>query len=172
VAVVVSVFFVALTFAIVVITMLVEFVVSRRNERALQERGAVIPPDPAYPVMRWAYPACFIAMTIEGVLTAGRGRSFFVPGVVLFLAAKALKAWAITSLGERWTYRVFVLPGAPLVLRGPYMFVRHPNYIAVIGELIGFALISGARVSGIVALLGFGYLLRVRIASEEKALGI
>ena len=60
-----------------------------------------------------------------------------VSGLVVFVVAKALKLWAIRSLGERWTFRVFVLPGSRLVTDGPYRWVRHPNYIAVVGELVG-----------------------------------
>jgi methyltransferase len=86
--------------------------------------------------------------------------------------SKSLKAWAIASLGYRWTYRVFVLPGAPLVSHGPYAFLRHPNYVAVLGELVSMALLVGARLTGPVSLLFFGFLLRRRIAAEERALGL
>jgi methyltransferase len=91
-------------------------------------------------------------------------------GAVTLVAAKLLKFWAIASLGDRWTFRVLIVP-EPLVATGPYAFVRHPNYIAVIGELLGFALLVGAPVAGAVSLVGFGALLRRRIAVEERALG-
>jgi methyltransferase len=90
----------------------------------------------------------------------------------MFAAAKAFKAWAIASLGTRWTYRVFVLPGEQLVMKGPYRWLRHPNYLGVMAELLGFALLAGARWSGIIAVLSFGALLRRRIRSEEDALGL
>jgi methyltransferase len=75
-------------------------------------------------------------------------------------------------LGCRWTYKVLVLPEALLVTRGPYAFVRHPNYIAVLGELAGVALMMQARVSGPLATLVFGMLMWRRVVAEEKALGI
>jgi methyltransferase len=84
--------------------------------------------------------------------------------------AKALKAWAIQALGVRWTFRVLVLPGVPLVTRGPYALMRHPNYVAVVGELVGAALMFGSPVTGPVGLIAFGSLLRRRIAVEERAL--
>ena len=74
--------------------------------------------------------------------------SWPVAGVLLFVASKALKYWAIRTLGERWTFRVLVQPGRPLVTTGPYRYVAHPNYIAVVGELVGAAMMLGARVSG------------------------
>ena len=56
---------------------------------------------------------------------------------VFFVGTKALKWWAILTLGPSWTFRVIVVPGAPLIASGPYRFVRHPNYVGVVGELIG-----------------------------------
>jgi methyltransferase len=67
---------------------------------------------------------------------------------------------------------VLVLPGAPLVSGGPYRLVRHPNYVGVVGELVAMALLSGARITGPLAVLGFGWLLLRRIAAEERALGL
>ena len=91
-------------------------------------------------------------------------------GVGVFTAAKLLKFWAIATLGERWTYKVLVLPGIPLVASGPYRLMRHPNYVGVVGELIGMALITGARVTGPAGLVFFSWLLVRRIRAEEQAL--
>ena len=151
--------------------MVLELRISRRNERQLVERGAVAPPDPVYPVMRWVYPGLFVVMAVEGAISPPAGRAL-VAGSLIFMAGKLLKAWAITSLGMRWTYRVLVLPGHPLEAHGPYRWMRHPNYLAVLAELGGFAVLAGARWSGIVAILVFGELLRRRIRAEEEALGL
>jgi methyltransferase len=91
-------------------------------------------------------------------------------GAVLMAASKALKFWAITTLGQRWTFRVLVLPGAPLVVHGPYALVSHPNYIAVVGEMVSMAVLVHAPVSGPLATLLFGLLLRRRIRVENAAL--
>ena len=64
-----------------------------------------------------------------------------------------------------------MLPGAPLVTTGPYAFIHHPNYVAVVGELIGMALMMHAAVTGPLMTLFFMELLRRRIAAEERALG-
>jgi methyltransferase len=152
--------------------MLVELRVSIRNERVLRQHGAVAPPDPAYATMRWAYPGVFVLMAVERLFLGPPDGTFIMAGTVIFAAAKMLKAWAILTLGDRWTYRLFVLPGTPLVSHGPYHWMRHPNYLAVIAELIGFALIVGARATGILAVLFFGELLRRRIRAEEAALGL
>lgn len=150
--------------------MLVEVRLSRSHERWLARHGAIEPPYDVYRTMRWAYPTAFIAMALEGALAGPPLGLPALAGVVVFGAAKALKFWAIASLGARWTFRVLVLPGAPLVSRGPYAFLRHPNYVAVMGELVGMALMVGARVTGPVATVGFAFLLSRRIAVENQAL--
>jgi methyltransferase len=91
-------------------------------------------------------------------------------GVAVLAAAKALKWWAILSLGPFWTFRVVVVPNAPLIRRGPYRWLRHPNYVGVVGELLGVAIIAGAAVSGVAAMTGFGVLLIKRIRVEEQML--
>jgi methyltransferase len=93
-------------------------------------------------------------------------------GFALFVGAKLLKYWVIVSLGVRWSFRVLVPPGSTRVLTGPYRLLRHPNYLAVMGELAGAALIAHAPLTGGLALAGFGALLLLRIRIEERALGL
>ena len=155
---------------VVFLLMALESLRARRNERAQRARGGIEPPDDVYAVMRVAYPAAFAAMLIEGALRRGAPPQALAAGAAVFAAAKALKWWAIVSLGPFWTFRVIVVPGAPLVARGPYRWLRHPNYVAVIGELAGAALMTAAVVSGPVAIAAFGALLIKRIAVEERTL--
>jgi len=155
----------------VLLFMLAELRVSMRHERLLRARGAVEPPDAVYSTMRWAYPAVFVVMAVEGLLSGPPPGLVLTSGIVVFAVGKAVKIWAIATLGERWTYKVLVLPGVPLVTGGPYRFVKHPNYAGVIGELIGMALMTGARVSGPLGLVFFSWLLMRRIRAEEQALG-
>jgi methyltransferase len=156
----------------VLLVMLVELRISQANERVLRQLGATQPPDPVYQAMRVVYPGTFVVMAIEGGLTGSFDNRVAVAGLVVLVAGKLLKGWAIRSLGARWTYRVLVLPGAPLVSGGPYRWFRHPNYVGVLGELVGFALLVGARFTGPLAVLVFGELLRRRIRAEEQALGL
>ena len=157
---------------IVLVTMLVELRISVAHERELFRVGAIEAADPVYATMRWAYPGTFVAMAIEGLVTASPPGLLTIAGTVMFVAGKALKVWAIASLGTRWTYRVLVVPNAPLVTRGPYRFLRHPNYVGVVGELVGMAMLVQAPVTGVLSIVGFGYLLRLRIRAEEQALGL
>ena len=155
--------------AVVFGAMLIEAWRAARNEHAQRARGGVEPPGDVYKLMRIVYPGAFLAMLAEGVARASPS-PVLTAGVAVFAAAKALKWWAILSLGPFWTFRVIVVPGAALVAKGPYRWLRHPNYIGVVGELAGAAMMTGAWVSGVAAIGTFGALLMKRIAVEERAL--
>jgi methyltransferase len=148
-----------------------EAALSAVNERQLREKGAIEPPGDVINLMRLAYPLSFVAMGIEGALTGPAPRELMMYGLALFGLAKALKLWAISSLGWRWSFRVLVLPGAPLVTSGPYRFLPHPNYLAVAGEMASVAMIVWAPMSGVLATIGFGALMIKRIRVEDRALG-
>jgi methyltransferase len=148
-----------------------EAALSSFNERQLRARGAVEPPGDVINVMRFAYPLAFVAMGVEGALSGPAPREVMMYGLALFGLAKALKLWAISSLGSRWSFRVLVLPGAPLVTSGPYRFLSHPNYVAVAGEIASVAMIVWAPITGVLATIGFGSLMIKRIRIEDRALG-
>jgi methyltransferase len=150
--------------------MIAEAVRAARNERAQRARGAIEPDGDVYAVMRVAYPGLFLAMLVEGGLGRAPADAWFGAGFAVFTLAKALKWWAIATLGSRWTFRVLVVPGRSAIRTGPYRWLRHPNYVAVVGEIVGGALMTGARVSGPIALVVFGALLLRRIAVEDRAL--
>ena len=158
--------------ALVIVMMLGELWLSRRNERLLLARGAIPAPDPVYPLMRPAYPAVFTAMAAEGSIVGNAPGVVTAIGIAVFLAGKLFKIWAIAALGHYWTYKVLVIPGAPLVTRGPYRLMRHPNYAGVVGELVGFALITGARVTGPAGTLFFSWVMWRRMVAEERALDL
>ena len=158
---------------LIFIPMLVEAARARRNERAQRARGGLEPADDVYKIMRIAYPAAFLAMLAEGA-ARGLGTSspaaILVTGIAVFTAAKIIKWSAILALGRCWTFRVIVVPGERLVASGPYRYLRHPNYVGVIGELIGAALMTRALITGPIAVIVFAILLYNRIAVEERAL--
>lgn len=170
-----------LTVSVVIGVLLAETRFSRAQERALRARGAIEPAGDPYLALAIIYPLAFLAMGAEGLwrtsvaVPISAGNDFIQPswmasGVLLFTAAKALKYWAIAHLGDRWTFRILVVPGAPLVGTGPYRYVRHPNYVAVFGELVGMALMMTAWVTGPLATIAFAVALRRRLRVEEAAL--
>jgi len=154
----------------VLLLMLVELQLSYFNERALRARGAVEPPDDPYRLMRLAYPGAFVAMGLEGA-THALNRDALLAGLVLLGGAKLLKFWVMATLRDRWTFKVLVPKDAPLVTAGPYRFVNHPNYIAVILELAAVGLALSAPVTGLASVVLFVWILRRRMAVEDRALG-
>jgi methyltransferase len=106
----------------------------------------------------------------EGVWHGEPSTMLTIVGVSMFAAAKALKWWAIGSLGRNWTFRVIVVPGMSLVHSGPYRFMRHPNYLAVVGELVGTWCMTAATFAGPAATLAFSALMLKRINVEGRAL--
>jgi methyltransferase len=168
--------YVAFVAAAVVGFMLAELRLSLRNERLLRAAGAIEPAGDVYRAMAVLYPASFVVMAIEGGWRASLspapsgGPSWAASGILLFAASKALKYWAIQSLGERWSFRVLVQPARPLVRTGPYAFVAHPNYVAVVGELAATAMMVGAAISGPIMLAVFGVVLWRRVQFESGVL--
>ena len=177
---------VVLVVAIVFGFLLAEQRLSRANERRLRAAGAIEPPGDPYRALAILYPAAFLIMGAEGVWRATRGEgltsTFWLPtsnflapsiaasGILLFAASKILKYWAIGSLGERWSFRVLVQPDRSLVTTGPYRYVSHPNYIAVVGELVSTAMMVSAIVMGPVMTGAFGIALWARMRFEERVL--
>jgi len=152
--------------------MLLEARLAAHHDRALRAAGAVEPPDDVIPWMQVVYPTAFAAMTAEAYLRPHGRDLFLIAGACVFALGKALKYWAIATLGPRWTFRVLVPPRSTLVTNGPYRFMRHPNYLGVMGELAGFALMAHAAFSGPASMLMFAWLIARRIGVEERALHI
>ncbi len=158
--------------AVIIGLMAAEWRVSIRHNARLTAMGATDPPEPEYLWLAIVYPVSFLLMGAEAWWRNADIGGAFVSGALLFLAAKALKYWAIASLGVRWTFRVRVLRGAPLVTSGPYQYIAHPNYVAVAGELAGAALMTGAFIAGPAMTVVFCVLMWRRIRFEERALAV
>jgi len=148
-----------------------ELVVSARHARRALAGGGVESGQGHYRVMV-VFHALFLPSLAAGALlhpSAPPPAAWLaVAGVVL---AQALRWWAVASLGERWSTRVIVVPGAPPVTRGPYRFLRHPNYLAVALEMACLPLAWGLWRLAILFSTGNALILWVRMRSEERALG-
>ncbi len=87
-----------------------------------------------------------------------------------FASLQILRAWVLVTLGERWTTRIVVLPGAPLIRTGPYRFLHHPNYVVVIGEIATLPLAFGLPLYALIFSVLNGFVLWIRISAENSAL--
>ncbi|MYS18063.1 isoprenylcysteine carboxylmethyltransferase family protein [Streptomyces sp. SID4982] len=148
-----------------------ELVVARRNERWSRARRAIVAGDGHYPAMVALHVGLLAGCPLE-VWLAGRP---FVPALAwpmlaVLVGAQALRWWCIGTLGPRWNTRVIVVPGLPLVARGPYRLLRHPNYVAVVAEGVALPLVHTAWVTAAVFTVLDAAVLTVRIRCENQAL--
>lgn len=149
-----------------------ELWLSHRNARWARAEGAIEYGQAHLPWMKLLHGSFLIGCVLE-VWFLGRP---FVPALgwpcmALVLASQALRYWAIATLGRRWNVAVLVLPGVPAEAKGPFRYLRHPNYLAVIVEGVAIPLAHSAFLSAAVFSILNAWLLRLRIACEERALG-
>ncbi len=148
-----------------------ELVVSTRNAAWSLERGGVETGRGHYPVMVVLHTGL-----LAGALAEAWLRRPDVPSglawsmLLLVLASQALRWWCITTLGRRWNTRVIVVPGLAPVAAGPYRWLRHPNYVAVVVEGFALPLVHAAWVTATVFTIANAVLLTVRIRTENAAL--
>ncbi len=144
---------------------LFELWLSNRNTRRLLARGAEEHGRGHYPLL--------IALHVAWIATLwwlAPGRPVNVPLLVVYLLLQLGRAWAIATLGERWTTRIIILPAAPLVRSGPYRFVPHPNYLVVTLEIAVLPLVFGLWIVALVFTVLNAVVLAIRIRSENRAL--
>ncbi|CAM3478075.1 hypothetical protein GCM10007368_36260 [Isoptericola cucumis] len=151
---------------------LAELVVSARNARWSFARGGVESGRGHFGAMVALHTGLLVACVVEVVVA---DRPFLPwlgwPMLALVLGSQGLRWWCIATLGPRWNTRVIVVPGLPLVRRGPYRWLPHPNYVAVVVEGIALPLVHTAWVTAVTfTVLNAWLLLGFRIPAEERAL--
>ena len=156
--------------ALVGLQRLVELLLSRRHEQLLRARGAVERGRGHYPLIVALHALWLLSTLVEGLLRGPDPPAYWPLPLALFLLVQPLRYWAIFSLGEFWNTRILVVPKMKLVRRGPYRYLRHPNYVVVAVEIFTFPLIFGAWITAVVFSALNAALLYVRIKSENRAL--
>lgn len=151
---------------LVALQRLAELVYAERNTRALLARGAVEIGRAHYPLIVAVHATWLLAI---GALLPSNGQVSFLL-LVVFVALQALRVWVIATLGPYWTTRIITLKSAPLVRRGPYRFIRHPNYAVVIGEIAVLPLVFGEVWVAVVFTILNAAVLTFRIRQENEAL--
>ena len=152
--------------ALVAVQRLIELIYAERNTKALRARGAI-------EVAAWQHP-WFVVLHASWLIAIS---VFVAPSatpnwvlLALFFLLQLARLWVLASLGPYWTTRIITLPGAPLVRRGPYRFMRHPNYAIVVAEIAILPVAFGAWWIAIVFSAMNAALLTLRIRAENHAL--
>lgn len=153
---------------LVALERLAELIYSARNTRALLARGAVEIGRSHYPVMVLLHAAWLVSL----VVFLPRPPSLHWGWLGVFIVLQALRIWVLASLGPYWTTRILTLPDAPLVRKGPYRFLRHPNYVIVVCEIATLPLAFGEVGVAIAFSILNAAMLAWRITVEDRALAL
>lgn len=151
---------------LVAVERVAELVVSNRNLEWSKAHGGKEFGADHYPVMV----ALHTGLLLGAVAEARARRRWIWPAFWMVAAAQALRWWCITTLGKQWNTRVVVVPGAARVAGGPYRFIPHPNYVAVVVEGAALPLVGGAWITALMFSVANAALLRTRIRVEDEAL--
>jgi methyltransferase len=151
---------------------LIELIISKRNAQWAFAQGGKEFGHNHYPVMVTLHIALLLGCVVE---VWALHRPFIAllgwPMLALVALSQALRWWCVTTLGRRWNTLVIVVPQAPLVRRGPYRWLHHPNYVAVVAEGVALPLVHTAWLTAACFTLANALLLTVRIRVENEALG-
>jgi methyltransferase len=160
-----------LLIAAVAVERLAELVVSQRNRAWSRARGGIEFGARHYPAMVILHTGLLAGCVVEAIALH---RPFIPalgwPMLAIVLCAQGLRWWCIASLGRQWNTRVIVVPGAPRVTGGPYRFLSHPSYVAVVVEGLALPMVHTAWITAIVFTVLNAALLRTRINVENDAL--
>ena len=155
----------AIILALVTVQRLAELAIARRNTRKLLARGAREHAPGHYPLIVAVH-----ALWLLSLWWLAPGKPIHWPLIGLFLLLQIGRLWVLATLGERWTTRIIVLPGEPLVRRGPYRFLKHPNYAIVVAEIAVLPLAFGLWQLALAFSLANAAVLAIRLNAESKAL--
>ncbi|MBP2241300.1 methyltransferase [Cytobacillus eiseniae] len=149
---------------------LAELVIAKRNEQQMKQLGAVEFGQSHYPFIVAVHSLFFLAFMIEVIVLKKAISPTWPVLLPIFLALQVGRVWALSSLGKYWNTKIIVMPNAEIVKRGPYRYIKHPNYLIVTLELIIIPLLFQAYFTAIVFTILNAVILAIRISAEEKAL--
>ena len=151
--------------ALVTLQRAAELVVASRNTSRLRARGAVEVAPRHYPLVVAVHAAWLASLWIFG-----HGQPLNAVALLLYTALQGFRLWVMWTLGARWTTRIIILPGEPLVAAGPYRLLPHPNYAVVAGEIAILPLVLGLPWLALIFTILNAAVLFVRIRAENRAL--
>lgn len=148
-----------------------ELVVARKNLNWARRHGAIEYGASHYPLVVLLHTGFLLGCAVEALWV---GRPFIpaigIPMFCLVTAANALRWWCIVTLGRQWNTRIVIVPGLPLVHKGPYRYLKHPNYVAIVVEGIALPMVHTAWVTALVFTVLNAFMLRARLQVENAAL--
>ena len=153
--------------ALVTLQRLGELVLARHNTEKLLARGAIEIGAKHYPLVVFVHAAWLIALWAWG-----RDQDVNLSFLALFVLLQAMRVWILATLGSRWTTRIIILRGEPLITAGPYRYLSHPNYAVVAAEIAVLPLALHLPWVALIFTLLNAVVLGIRIRAETRALGV
>ncbi|WP_216830189.1 isoprenylcysteine carboxyl methyltransferase family protein [Alkalihalobacterium elongatum] len=155
---------------VVITQRLVELLIAKSNEKWMRNRGAYEVGQAQYKYIVLVHVFFFISLISEVVFLQKTLASWWWVPFAFFIIAQSMRVWSLSSLGRFWNTKIIILPGANVVAKGPYKFMRHPNYVIVSVEILMLPLIFQAYATAIFFTIANALVLSVRICQEEAAL--
>lgn len=156
--------------SVVIIQRAFELVIAKRNERWMKKQGGVEYGKPQYVFIVAIHALFFISFGLEVLVQRKEISPYWTILLFLFLVTQIGRVWALLSLGKYWNTKIIVVPNATIVNKGPYKFLKHPNYLIVTLEFFIIPLLFQAYGTLIAFSLLNALILMVRIPAEERAL--
>ncbi|MEI1421802.1 isoprenylcysteine carboxyl methyltransferase family protein [Bacillus cabrialesii] len=147
-----------------------EMAVARQNEQKVKQQGAIEFGESHYPYIIIMHILFFLSLIAEVLLMNKQPSSWWIGIAATIVSVQAVRYWALCSLGAYWNTKILVIPGAELVKKGPYKWMKHPNYTVVILEILLIPLLYQAYITMCLFSVVNAVLLTVRIRTEDKAL--
>lgn len=153
----------------IIVLRIVELIIARRNEKWMRAQGALEYGQAHYPFIVALHSLFFVSLIVEYTFS---DKQHFDPILILvYLLVVTVKFWVIGSLGKYWNTKILRIPNAVLVKKGLYKYIKHPNYILVVAELLLIPLCFQLYFTAIVFGLLNALMLSVRIKEENRVLG-
>lgn len=158
-------------FIVVILQRIRELQMANHNSRWMKRQGGVEVGQAHYPWLVFMHVLFFISILIERMVFSAQTPNWWLFPVAIFAVVQFLRIRCIRSLGRYWNTRIWILPHHDVQVKGPYIYLRHPNYLVVICEIAIFPLIFGAYFTTVLfTIANLLFLLKIRIPIEEKAL--
>ncbi|MED1562273.1 isoprenylcysteine carboxyl methyltransferase [Alkalihalobacillus alcalophilus ATCC 27647 = CGMCC 1.3604] len=154
----------------VMLQRVLELIIANRNKRWIEDQGGFEVGKEHYPFLVLLHVGFFLSLFSEIAVTQPEMMKWTAIPFCLFIIAQVVRVWALSSLGRFWNTRIMILPGARVVTKGPYHFMRHPNYMVVAVEIISLPIIFQAYWTAFLFTVLNGVVLSIRIKEEERAL--
>ncbi|MFD1018433.1 isoprenylcysteine carboxyl methyltransferase family protein [Thalassobacillus hwangdonensis] len=159
-----------LLFCFILIQRFAELILAQRNRKWMMERGAYEEGETHYKWFIIVHGLFFFSLLVEAWVTPTVTTAATILFFLAFVLLQAFRVWCIASLGRCWNTRIIILPNHPIVSKGPYKYIKHPNYWLVLLEFIVIPLLFGAYMTAVLFPVLHLILMKIRIPAEEKAL--